>query len=105
MVYITVPDPETALTLARGAVQQQLAACANILPGMNSVYQWNGALEEATELVLLLKTARPHLSALEQWIREHHPYEVPCMLEIPITGGYQPYLEWLRAGLREGPLR
>lgn len=103
MVYITVPDLDTAHTLARGAVEQGLAACANILPQMTSVYPWKGSLEVASEVILLLKTAADKVELLEQWIQEHHPYEVPCILQLPISGGNQAYLEWLRAGLREDP--
>ncbi len=103
MVYITVPDLDTAHALARGAVEQGLAACANILPQMTSVYPWRGSLEVASEGVLILKTATDKVEALEQWIQEHHPYEVPCILQLPIAGGNQAYLDWLRAELRKDP--
>jgi periplasmic divalent cation tolerance protein len=102
-VYITVPDMDTARALARGALQQRLAACANILPQMTSMYEWEGVLEEASELVLILKTASHKQEALEQWIQAHHPYQVPCILRLPIAGGNQAYLDWLREGLREAP--
>lgn len=95
LVYITCPDKETALRLAKGAVEARLAACANILPGMVSVYEWDNALQTDEEVVLLLKTRRTLTSEITAWIKNQHPYSVPCIVQIPITGGNESYLEWL----------
>lgn len=103
IVYITCPDKETAINLARGAVEARLAACANILPEMISVYEWDNALQTDTETVLLLKTRQSHTEELTEWIGGRHPYSVPCIIQLPITSGNEPYLKWL-AEQTEGPI-
>jgi periplasmic divalent cation tolerance protein len=94
-VYITCPSSEVAIDLARGAVQSRLAACANIFPAMTSVYEWNNAIQTEQEAVLILKSRTDVVDALTEWVASHHPYSVPCILQIPILAGNESYLNWL----------
>jgi periplasmic divalent cation tolerance protein len=102
LVYVTCADADQARSIARAAVEAHLAACANVLPGMTSVYRWQGAVEEAAEAVLLLKTDRTHYDDLQALVRMRHSYEVPCIMAIAISRGSPEYLAWLRAGLSPG---
>lgn len=95
-VYITCPDRDTALALARAAVEERLAACGNILGGMTSVYRWEEAVREESETVLILKTRSELIDRLTARIVELHPYDTPCVAAIPIQAGAAPFLEWIR---------
>ncbi len=95
LVLCTCPDPDTARDLANTLVSRRLAACVNILPGLTSVYGWQGQVETATELLLLIKTQADRYAALESCIRQHHPYEVPEIVALPIGRGSQDYLDWI----------
>jgi periplasmic divalent cation tolerance protein len=95
LVLTNVPDAATARVIARGLVELRLAACVNILPGVQSVYQWQGATEEANEVTLLVKTVRGRYAEVEAAIRAAHPYEVPEIIALPIEGGLPQYLDWL----------
>lgn len=95
-VYVTVP-PAGARRLARAVVEDRLAACANILPGMTSVYHWQGKIEEAEEAVIVFKTRAGLFPALEARVKELHSYETPCIVALPVEAGHAPYLEWIRA--------
>lgn len=93
-VLITAPDAQKARRLARELVRRRLAACVNLHP-IESVYRWKGRVEEAREVALAVKTARRKFPALENAVRELHPYEVPCILALPIEAGSRPYLQWV----------
>jgi len=82
IIYVPVPDVECAKTLARGVVGKHLAACANISGPIVSVYEWEGAVEEGPEWVLLLKTPPEKAAELMAYLQEAHPYEVPCLLRL-----------------------
>ncbi len=104
-VYVTAPDEETALHIARTVVGERLTACANVLPGCRSVYRWQGQVEEAGEVALILKTTAARFPALERRIGELHPYEVPCIVAWEVADGHEPYLNWVAAetaGMGEG---
>jgi periplasmic divalent cation tolerance protein len=94
-VYITCPSLKVATRLAKGAVEKRLAACANILPAMTSVYRWQGTIETAKETVLILKTRQNLFRSLEDQIRSLHPYDCPCIVALPLVAGSSPYLDWL----------
>lgn len=96
LIYITVPTKEEALLIARSVIQEKLAACANILPEMTSVYEWRGLQEETAESVLVLKTSSQRYSNLETRILELHPYECPCIIAMPIERGYPGFLSWIK---------
>ncbi|MDO9081697.1 MAG: divalent-cation tolerance protein CutA [Humidesulfovibrio sp.] len=95
MVYVTAPSLAEAESLARLAVTRRLAACANILPGMRSLYWWQGKLEQADEVVLLLKTTEALVPALTEAIVAAHSYDCPCVVVLPIEGGHPAFLQWL----------
>jgi periplasmic divalent cation tolerance protein len=95
LVYVTTPDQAVAEVLAERAVEGQLAACANILPGMVSIYRWQGKLERASESVLILKTRVDLAAELKTMLTTHHPYETPCILVLPIADGHQAFLDWI----------
>ena len=95
LALCTCPDEPTAQRLAHGLVDQRLAACVNILPGIESVYRWDGTVKSDAEILLLIKTTAERWDALEALIREQHPYELPEIVGIPVTRGLAPYLDWI----------
>ena len=97
LVITNCPDEETANAIALAAVEEKLAACANLLPRVQSVYRWQGAVESASEIPVLLKTTAAAYPALEAKIRDLHPYEVPEILALPIAHGLPAYLNWVAA--------
>jgi len=96
IVYVTTSTVEEARSLARALLVHKLIACANILPRMESVYRWEGAVQEDAEVVLILKTTEQRVQAIEQKVKELHSYDLPCVVAIPITGGSKDYLNWIR---------
>ncbi len=101
IVLTTVSSPEEADQLARTLVEERLVACATLLPAVQSVYRWQGAVETATETMLLLKTAAEQLPALEARLHALHSYETPEFLVLRVEAGSRGYLDWLAAGLRQ----
>ena len=98
VVLITAPnDPETAKRLARTLVEERLAACVNLVPGLTSVYRWKGEVVEDAEVLLIAKTTEDRLPELMTRVPELHPYEVPEVLALEVGAGHPPYLEWVRA--------
>ena len=95
LVLSNVPDQEVAATIARALVDERLAACVNILGACRSIYRWRGAVEEAEEVTLLVKTTRRRHAACRQRLKALHPYEVPELVALPIESGHSPYLDWL----------
>jgi len=95
LVYITCPSLEEARSIARSVVGDRLAACANIVPAIESLYWWQGALEESREVLLLLKTKATLFERLEQRVRELHGYECPCIVGVPLTAGSEAFLRWV----------
>lgn len=95
ILYVTTKDVEQARTIGRLAVEKQLAACANILPAMHSIYRWEGQLTEDTESVLILKTTSQQVDALTAFIEQTHSYDCPCVLVLAIEGGSNGYLQWI----------
>ena len=96
VVLITAPDAAAAEKLARALVEERLAACVNVLPGVHSFYRWEGSVQDAAELLLVAKTRAERVGALAARVKELHPYDVPEVLELPATGGSQTYLDWVR---------
>jgi periplasmic divalent cation tolerance protein len=98
-VFVTAPDEATAERIARELLARRLIACANILPG-RSLYRWEGRIEEAAEVAMLLKTRRSLVPAVVQAVEELHPYEVPCAVAFPLSEGSAAYLAWIDAETR-----
>jgi periplasmic divalent cation tolerance protein len=97
VVLVAAPAGEAAPLLARTLVEERLAACVNVLPGVSSVFRWEEAVEEAAESLLLVKTRRDRLERVFERIVELHPYEVPEVVALPIVDGLGAYLDWVVA--------
>ncbi len=97
LVITNLPDVESARALATQLVEQRLAACVNILAPCHSLYRWEGKLEEAEEVPLLIKTSAARYAALEEAIRAYHPYELPEIVAVRIEKGLPAYLAWMAA--------
>ena len=95
MVYVTASSKDEALTIGRALVTEGLAACANVLPGMRSIYRWQGAVEEAEETVLILKTRRALADKIMARAAELHSYDVPCAVAYDMAAGLPAYLRWI----------
>lgn len=95
IVFCTCPDRDTAENIARLLVESGLAACVNILPNITSIYRWQGQLERAEELLLVIKTRQDAYSVLESTIKQHHPYQVPEIIAVSIESGLPDYLHWI----------
>lgn len=93
--YCTCPDPATADRIANTLVAEHLAACVNVLPGVRSVYRWQGAVEHADEVLLVIKTAADRLEALTARITSLHPAELPELIAVEAVGGLPAYLSWV----------
>jgi periplasmic divalent cation tolerance protein len=97
VVLVTTPGLKTARALARAALKARLIACANLVPRIESHYWWQGKIESGAEVLLVLKTTKARLSALEKVILARHPYDTPEILVLPPDAGSQKYLAWLAA--------
>ncbi|HEX5234452.1 MAG TPA: divalent-cation tolerance protein CutA [Silvibacterium sp.] len=96
----TIGSLEEGQTLARLLVERRLAACVNLVPSLQSIYCWKGAIEEASEVLLFIKTSAEFLPALETAMRELHPYDLPEFLVLDIASGSQPYIDWLLSSVQ-----
>lgn len=97
LVLTNVPDLVTAQSLAKKLVESRAAACVNLMPAVLSIYRWQGQIEEATEITLVIKTIQRHYDRVQQVILEQHPYELPEIIATPIVAGHAPYLQWIVA--------
>lgn len=100
LVLTNLPDQASALALAQHLVEARLAACVNVLGTCSSIYHWQGKIESEQETPMLIKTTAGAYPALEKAIREQHPYELPEIIQVPITDGLPGYLEWVAAEVR-----
>ena len=94
-VYVTTGDGDEARRIGRQAVEEQLAACANILPGVTSIFRWQGKVEEAGEAVMILKTTEQKLERLIERAKSLHSYDCPCIEALPVVEGNRDFLEWV----------
>ena len=99
LVLVTTPDLKTARALAKAALKARLIACANLIPKIESHYRWQGKIESGAEVLLILKTQKSRLAALEKLIVARHPYDTPEFLVLPLRAGNRKYLAWLAASL------
>ena len=95
LVLTTLPNSDAAVELAKAVVEERLAACANLMPAVRSIYRWQGKVHDENEVIVLIKTRQEHFERLKARILELHPYEVPEVLAIPVEQGYAAYLEWI----------
>jgi periplasmic divalent cation tolerance protein len=94
-VLMTAPDETSALALARALVEARLAACGNVVPGLTSVYRWQGRVESSAEALVILKTSRDRVEDLLERATELHPYDVPELLVLRVEDGHPSYLRWV----------
>jgi len=100
--FCTCPDADTAQRIADVLVGERLAACVSVLPGLRSVYRWQGAVERADEVLLLVKTGADRLDALTARVTALHPYELPELVAVEVAGGLAAYLDWVSEQTRAG---
>lgn len=94
-VHITASSIQEAEAIARALVEAQLAACANIISGVASIYRWEGKIEQSDEVLLILKTRASLFDKITHKVKDLHSYSCPCIVAMPIEQGYAPYLDWL----------
>ncbi len=94
-VFTTLPNADAAAEIGKTVVTERLAACANIIPAVRSIYRWQGKLQDENEVLVIFKTRQEHFDNLRSRLLELHPYEVPEVMAIPVEQGYAAYLEWL----------
>jgi periplasmic divalent cation tolerance protein len=104
VVLVTAPDFKTARTLARAALSARLIACANLVPKIESHYWWQGKIESGEEVLLIWKTTKSKLAALEKLVLAKHPYDTPEFLILPVSAGSQRYLDWIVESLDCGDM-
>ncbi len=97
LLYVTAPNDDILAKIGRGLVEEKLAACVNILGQTTSIYRWEGAIEEAQEVAMLVKTSASRAEAATAHIKALHPYSTPAILQIPVEGGFSPFLAWIKA--------
>ena len=101
LVFCTCPDSDTAARIAEALVEARLAACVNQVPGLRSVYRWQGRVERADEVLLVIKTTADRLQTVQQRIVALHPYELPEVIAVEVAGGLSAYLDWIAEQTRE----
>lgn len=97
LIYITTDGPDEARAIGRALVEDRLAACANVLGPMTSIYRWDGAVQEGNESVLIAKTTAALVEALTAKVRELHSYDCPCVVALPVDGGNPEFLSWIQS--------
>ena len=95
VAFITAPDADTGARIGRALVEERLAACVNLLPGVRSIYRWEGAVQDEAEVLLVVKTRADRSRALTERVIALHPYSVPEVVLLPCVGGSEPYLRWV----------
>jgi periplasmic divalent cation tolerance protein len=100
VVLVTAPSADSAAGMARTLVEEGLCACGNVVPGVRSIYRWEGKIQDEAEALLVLKTERRLLPALKARLPTLHPYQVPELLVLPVEDGLGPYLAWVAASVR-----
>ena len=94
-IYMTAGNKEEAQNIARELVTSRLAACVNIFDNMNSVYMWDGEVQEDSEMVLIAKTTQARLPELVEKVKSIHSYDCPCIVSLPVADGHKPFLDWI----------
>jgi periplasmic divalent cation tolerance protein len=102
VLYVTVPDSQVADELGTKLVEESLAACVNIIPGITSIYKWEGKMTKDSELLLMIKTKTSLVEPLTNFVRANHPYDNPEVISVPVTGGSEAYMNWVLAGTKGG---
>lgn len=101
VVLSTCPDDAVAGRIATALIAGNLAACVNRLPGVRSMYRWEGRIQDDLEVLLVIKTTAARYVAVEAAVRQHHPYELPEIVALPVSAGLAGYLDWVRKATGE----
>lgn len=96
MIYVTYPSEDDAKKISRSLVERRLVACANVVPAVQSLYWWDGKVQEDQEVAALYKTQAKNFEAVKACVLESHPYDVPCIVSYEIKNGHEPYLSWIQ---------
>ncbi len=99
IVLVTCPTPAVGRRLARELVRLRLAACVNVLPGVESVFRWRGKVDRSREALLVIKTTRARFAALRRRVLSLHPYDLPEVIALPVAAGHPPYLRWIASSV------
>ena len=102
-IYMTAGSREEARTIGKALVVARLAACVNIIDNMNSLYMWQGKVQDDAEIVMIAKTTAERVPALVEKVKSLHSYECPCIVSIPISGGSQAFIDWIAAEVNPQP--
>jgi periplasmic divalent cation tolerance protein len=97
VVFVTAPDAETGARIARALVEERLIACANLVPGIRSIYRWQGQVADEAEVLLVLKTRASRCEAVAARVQALHPYALPEVVALPVVDGSEAYLDWVLA--------
>ena len=100
-IYMTAGSKAEAKEIGNALVESQLAACVNILDGMQSVYRWEGKVRMDSEVVLIAKTTKALVSQLVEKVKSLHSYDCPCIVSLPISDGYPPFLDWIHSEVKQ----
>jgi periplasmic divalent cation tolerance protein len=100
VVFSTFPGPDKAAEVARTLVEERLCACVNLLPAIRSIYRWHDAIHDEGETLAIVKTTAERVEALRDRLVALHPYDVPEVIVLPVTGGHAPYLAWVTGETR-----
>ncbi|MEJ2214323.1 MAG: divalent-cation tolerance protein CutA [Gammaproteobacteria bacterium] len=96
VIYCTCPDIETAERISRLSVEQRMAACINMIPGITSIYTWDGNIQQDQEVLLVIKSTKDRFGDIQNLINDEHPYDLPELIAVPITESSPDYLEWIK---------
>lgn len=99
VVLVTCPTAAVGRRLARALLTRRLAACVNVLPGVDSHFWWRGRVDRAREVLLVIKTTRSAFARLRRAVAALHPYDVPEILALPVLAGHRPYLDWVACSI------
>ncbi|MGD8292450.1 MAG: divalent-cation tolerance protein CutA [Desulfobacterales bacterium] len=101
LIYMTAGSKDEASKIGKELVSNKLAACINILDNMHSIYLWEGEIQNDTEVVMIAKTTEDRVPALIEKVKSIHSYECPCIVSLPVSGGHQPFLNWISEMVRK----
>jgi periplasmic divalent cation tolerance protein len=102
VLFVTAPSTDVAERIAKALVSEHLAACVNLLPGVRSLYEWQGEVHDDPEFLMVIKSCRDRVPELTARVIELHPYDVPEVVAWPLVGGFARYLDWVRSSTLPG---
>ena len=100
-IYMTAGSKAEAEKIGNALVESYLAACVNVLDGMQSIYRWEGKIQQDSEVVLIAKTTEALVSQLIEKVKSLHSYDCPCIVSLPISDGYPPFLDWIQSEVKK----